>query len=103
MSALIAAEIGGANAMAPIIVAAQARLPLIDSDGMGRASPAIQMTTFSIYRSYRDGSRDGVRDRVRGGLSAIADDKGNVVVIRKVVDPFWSERLARTLPMNMGS
>ena len=92
MSALIAAEIGGANAMAPIIVAAQARLPLIDSDGMGRASPAIQMTTFSIYR---DGARDG--------LSAIADDKGNVVVIRKVVDPFWSERRARTISVSMGS
>ncbi len=92
MSALIAAEIGGANAMAPIITAAQAGLPVIDGDGMGRAFPEVQMTTFAIYG---DGKRDA--------LSAIADDKGNVVVIRKVIDPSWTERLARTVVVSMGA
>jgi DUF917 family protein len=90
MSALIAAEIGGANCMAPIITAAQAGLPVIDGDGMGRAFPEVQMTTFAIY---------GVRD----GLTAIADDKGNIVVIRKFVDAFWLERFARTIVVDMGA
>ena len=92
MAALIAAEIGGANAMAPIITAAQAGLPVVDGDGMGRAFPEVQMSTFAIYA---DGSREG--------LAAIADDKGNVVVIRKCVDARWLERFARTIVVDMGA
>ncbi len=92
MAALIAAEIGGANAMAPIITAALAGLPVIDGDGMGRAFPEVQMTTFAIYG---DGSREG--------LTAIADDKGNVVVIRKYIDVRWLERFARTIVVDMGA
>jgi DUF917 family protein len=89
MSALIAAEIGGANAMAPMIAAAQAGLPVVDGDGMGRAFPEVQMTTFSIYGG-------------RSSLTALADDKGNVVVIKDVADKFWLERLARGLTVSMG-
>ena len=48
MSALISAEIGGANAMEPIITAAQSGLPVLDGDGMGRAFPEVQMSTFKI-------------------------------------------------------
>ena len=92
MSALIAAEIGGANSMAPIIAAALAGLPVVDGDGMGRAFPEVQMSTFSIYA---DGEREG--------LTAIADDKGNVVVIRKYVDARWLERFARTVVVDMGA
>ena len=89
MAALIAAEIGGANAMAPIVAAAHAGLPVIDGDGMGRAFPEVQMTTFAIY-----GEREA--------LSAISDDKGNVVVIRKVADMGWMERLSRSTVVAMG-
>lgn len=92
MAALIAAEIGGANAMAPIITAALAGLPVVDGDGMGRAFPEVQMSTFAIYG---DGSSEG--------LTAIADDKGNVVVIRKYVDARWLERFARTIVVDMGA
>ncbi len=49
VSALISAEIGGANALEPVIAAAMAGLPVIDGDGMGRAFPEVQMTTFFIY------------------------------------------------------
>jgi DUF917 family protein len=90
MSALIAAEIGGANAMAPIIVAAMAGLPVIDGDGMGRAFPEVQMTTFSIYGA-------------KSSPSALADDKGNVVVLRQLADMFWLERFARSIAVNMGA
>jgi DUF917 family protein len=92
MAALIAAEIGGANAMAPIITAALAGLPVVDGDGMGRAFPEVQMSTFAIYS---DGERQG--------LTAIADDKGNVVVIRKYIDARWLERFARTVVVDMGA
>lgn len=91
MSALIPVEIGGANAMAPIIAAAMAGLPVIDGDGMGRAFPEGQMTTFSIY---------GGRDE---GPSALADDKGNVVVVQHTIDAVWRERLMRNVTISMGA
>jgi DUF917 family protein len=34
---------------------------------------------------------------------AIADDKGNVVVFKKVVDMFWLERFARHIAVDMGA
>jgi DUF917 family protein len=34
---------------------------------------------------------------------AIADDKGNVVVFKKVVDMFWLERFARHVAVDMGA
>ncbi len=69
MSALISAEIGGANSMEPIIAAAMAGLPVVDGDGMGRAFPEVQMTTFFIYGA-------------KPAPAAIADEKGNVVVFQ---------------------
>jgi DUF917 family protein len=90
MAALIAAEIGGANAMAPMIVSAQSGLPVIDGDGMGRAFPEVQMTTFAIYGESSP-------------LTALADDKGNVVVLKELVDAFWQERFARHVTVQMGA
>src|SRR5215211_1419788 len=46
---VIPGEIGGANSMRPMIVAAYMGIPVIDGDGMGRAFPELQMDTFSIY------------------------------------------------------
>ena len=90
MSALIAAEIGGANAMAPIIVAAQADLPVVDGDGMGRAFPEVQMTTFAIYGA-------------KASPTALADDKGNVVVLKELADRSAQERFARSIAVQMGA
>ncbi|NDV00244.1 DUF917 domain-containing protein [Pseudoroseicyclus tamaricis] len=90
ISALIAAEIGGANAMAPMIVAAQAGLPVIDGDGMGRAFPEVQMSTFAIYGARSD-------------MAALADDKGNVVVVRHVASAKWMERFLRATVVEMGA
>ena len=90
MSALISAEIGGANSMEPVITAAQAGLPVIDGDGMGRAFPEVQMTTFFIYGA-------------KPSPAAIADDKGNVVVFRHVEDMYWLERFARDTCVAMGA
>ena len=40
--AITSAEIGGNNAMEPLYAGAQADLPVLDADGMGRAFPEIQ-------------------------------------------------------------
>jgi len=90
MSALIAAEIGGANALQPIITAAQAGLPVLDGDGMGRAFPEVQMSTFAIY---------GEATR----LSALSDAAGNVVLFRDIADPLSLERLLRGTTVLMGA
>jgi uncharacterized protein len=49
ISAFFAAEIGGLQCIFPLLMAAEAGLPVLDGDGMGRAFPELQMTTFSIY------------------------------------------------------
>lgn len=90
IAATISAEIGGSNAMEPLIAAAQAGLPVIDGDGMGRAFPEVQMSTFLIYGAAP-------------APAAIADDKGNAVVFSDVVDMYWLEHLARGVAVNMGA
>ncbi|XP_013405324.1 uncharacterized protein LOC106170126 [Lingula anatina] len=49
LAAIMCAEIGGWNAMEPLIVAAEIGLPVVDCDGMGRAFPELQMFAPSIY------------------------------------------------------
>ena len=90
VSALISAEIGGSNSIEPILAAAYAGLPVVDGDGMGRAFPELQMSTFFIYG-------------MDPSPGAIADDKGNVVILRTVVDMYWLERFARHIAVDMGA
>jgi DUF917 family protein len=87
--ALIAAEIGGGNALAPIIVAAAAGIGVVDADGMGRAFPEMQMTTFSIYGH-------------RSTPATLADERGNVVLFENVASEAWYEKLARSAVVAMG-
>ena len=90
VDALISAEIGGANSMEPMLTAAQAGLPVVDGDGMGRAFPEMQMCTWSIY-----GHREAP--------GAMADEKGNIVIIRDTPDDVWLERIARSVVVAMGA
>lgn len=90
VDALISAEIGGANSMEPMLTAAQAGLPVVDGDGMGRAFPEMQMCTWSIY-----GHREAP--------GAMADEKGNIVVIQNTPDDVWLERIARSVVVAMGA
>jgi uncharacterized protein len=89
VDALISAEIGGGNAMEPIITAAQAGIGVVDGDGMGRAFPEMQMTTFSIYGH-------------RSTPAALADERGNVVLFQHAVSEVWFERLVRSAVVTMG-
>lgn len=89
VDAVIAGEIGGGNALEPILTAAAAGIGVIDGDGMGRAFPEMQMTTFSIYGHHST-------------PAAMADERGNVVLFRDVASELWFERLARSAVVAMG-
>ncbi|MGE3911237.1 MAG: DUF917 domain-containing protein, partial [Chloroflexota bacterium] len=82
-------EVGGGNSIRPLIAAAQAGIPTVDADGMGRAFPELQMVTFFMY-----------------GLppcpAAIADDKGEEAVFTAAPTAQRLERMARVLTIEMG-
>jgi len=87
---LIAGEIGGANAMQPLIQSALSGLPAVDGDGMGRAFPELQHCTFSL-----------------GGIActpaAIADCHHNTVVFPALRDTHTLERFAHAVTVQMGA
>jgi DUF917 family protein len=89
VTALMSSEIGGGNALEPMITAAAADLPVVDADGCGRAFPEMQMTTTSIYGHHST-------------PAALADEHGNVVLFQKAVSEVWYERLARSCVVTMG-
>lgn len=86
---VISGEIGGGNATAPMVVAAQTGVPVIDGDGMGRAFPELQHCSFSIYG-------------VRCTPAAIADIQHNTVVFDDLRDTRTLERFARAVTVRMG-
>ncbi len=89
IDAIACEEIGGQNAMEPLIVAALADLPVVDCDGMGRAFPEMQMTTYAIYGH-------------RSTPSVMCDLHGNVVIFDHAASELWHERLARACVIAQG-
>ena len=81
-------EAGGVNSMLPIVLAAQKQIPLVDVDGMGRAFPEVEMTTFAI-------------NGVAPTPMAIADERGNFHIL-ETATPKWAERLGRDSVVEMG-
>lgn len=81
-------EAGGINSMLPLALAARLQLPVIDVDGMGRAFPELQMTTFYL-------------DDISATPMVIADEKGNTAVLN-TIDNIWAERIARSATIQMG-
>jgi uncharacterized protein len=69
VSAFFAAEIGGLQCIFPVLLAAEAGLPVLDGDSMGRAFPELQMTTFSIY-----GTTHGLPHALSGDRGLISPD-----------------------------
>ena len=49
IKAVMSAEIGGMNALEPLLVGARLGIPVVDADGMGRAFPELQMYTPYMY------------------------------------------------------
>jgi uncharacterized protein len=83
-------EAGGLNSTMPFTVAARLGLPVVDADGMGRAFPEVQMVTATIYG-------------IAATPMALADEKGNRVLLDRTVDNRWTERLARSITVDFGS
>lgn len=81
-------EAGGLNSTTPFIVAATLGLPLVDADGMGRAFPELQMVTPTMHG-------------MAATPMAIGDEKGNSAILN-TCDNVWTERIARTITIQMG-
>lgn len=86
--ATVPIEAGGLNSMIPLALAAKMKIPVVDADGMGRAFPQLQMTTF-----YLNG--------VSPTPMVMADEKGNVNLMNTIDGP-WAERIARAVTVEMG-
>jgi DUF917 family protein len=84
----VPAEAGGLNSVTPFTLAAQVGIPVVDADMMGRAFPELQMCLPSLYG-------------VSATPMAMADEKGNSVVISTVSNR-WTERIARSVTIDMG-
>lgn len=89
IAATMSIEAGGLNSTIPFAIAARLGLPLVDADAMGRAFPELQMVTFTLYG-------------VPATPMALADEKGNSAIIT-TIDNRWTERLARSITIDMGS
>ena len=86
---LMAGEIGGANAFAPLLIAAKLGLPVLDADLLGRAFPELQMNSCNL-QGYS------------ASPAVIADCLGNTVIIN-TPSVKTSENLARGIAVSMGS
>jgi DUF917 family protein len=89
VDALISAEIGGANSMFPLALGALAGLPVIDGDGIGRAFPHLDMTTFSIYGCAAT-------------PSVLVDDSGNSVIVHALSNRV-AENVVRSVAVSLGA
>jgi len=89
ITAIVIAEIGGGNALGPMITALQLGVPVVDGDGMGRAFPELDMDTFMIYGAAP-------------APFALADSHGNVVIFKRIGSAKQAEEFARSLTIEMG-
>ena len=87
-TAILCAEIGGINALLPLVLGARCGLPVVDGDGMGRAFPQLQMVTYHIFG-------------VPLGPMVMADEYSNTVLF-ECADANDVERLSRNLVVAMG-
>jgi uncharacterized protein len=88
VAALMSAEIGGSNGLAPVAWAARAGLPVVDADGMGRAFPEVPQVTMEIAG-------------ISPNPAVMTDERGNVVIFEGV-DGHWMERMERSMAVEFG-
>ncbi|XP_071963196.1 uncharacterized protein [Antedon mediterranea] len=86
---VMSAEIGGMNAVEPLVVGALLDLPVVDCDGMGRAFPELQMFVPSIYGKSLT-------------PCCLVDDKGQQAVVLKAETPKQLEDHFRKTVVSMG-
>jgi DUF917 family protein len=88
--AVMSLEIGGNNAIQPLMAAAHLGLPVIDADTMGRAYPEAQMTSVAV-------------GDLRPYPCALYDPRGIEAIVTKVPGWRWMERASRRICVEMGS
>jgi DUF917 family protein len=88
IDAIMPVEVGGMNTLIPLAVAAELGVPCVDADGMRRAFPQIEMTTFTLA------------GRTVSPMS-LADEKGNKIAFETITNQM-GERLVRGSAMMMG-
>ena len=88
--AVMSLEIGGNNAIQPLMAAAHLGFPVVDADTMGRAYPEAQMTSVAV-------------GDLRPYPCALYDPRGIEAVVTKVPSWKWMERASRRICVEMGS
>jgi DUF917 family protein len=86
--AILCAEIGGINALLPLVLAVRSGLPVVDGDGMGRAFPQLQMVTYHIFG-------------VPAAPMVMTDEYSNTVLFESA-SAHDVERLSRSVVVAMG-
>ena len=90
VDAIIPAEVGGLNSIIPLALGAQAGLPVVDGDGMGRAFPHIDMVTFSVYGSS-------------ACPMVIENELGDSIIIENATSDRKAEDIARAVTGALGA
>lgn len=85
---LMSAEVGGLNSLFPLQVAAKLGLPVVDADGMGRAFPKLEMTSFHIFG-------------VPVTPMALVNERGDLVLMQATSD-LQAEHFVKHLAVAMG-
>ena len=88
IDALISVEIGGCNSLVPLGVGAAVGLPVVDADGMGRAFPNVEMTSFSVAGR-------------KSTPALLRDDRGATARLT-LPDDRTMERVARSFAASLG-
>jgi hypothetical protein len=81
-------EAGGINSMAPLALAAQKKIPVVDADGMGRAFPSLQMVIPTLHG-------------IAAGPIAQVDEKGNTNIYNPISNK-WGEVFLGSTVLPMG-
>jgi uncharacterized protein len=89
VTAVMAAEIGGSNGVAPVGWAARLGLTVLDADGMGRAFPQATMIAMNVAGLPSE-------------FAVMSDAVGNVSVLRPI-NLEWLERHARAITVASGA
>ncbi|MEM6832003.1 MAG: DUF917 domain-containing protein [Pseudomonadota bacterium] len=87
-TAVISGEAGGFNGLLPIAIAAKRGLPVVDADGVGRAVPEAQMTTWNA-------------NGIEISPISMANEHGESVIIN-ARNALAGEQIARAVTVEMG-
>ncbi|MEM1019141.1 MAG: DUF917 domain-containing protein [Pseudomonadota bacterium] len=89
IDALVSGEIGGVNTLFPLGLGAALNIPIVDADGMGRAFPHVEMTTFSIFGCPST-------------PAIMMDEAGNSIILETINDQ-TAETLSRSMSAALGA